>query len=235
MLTLDELKQALPPHLKTQASVELVNKINTAATDPEFAKTIRDNVVSYTSVLRDGKFKIDDYINAVTYVSYKLMGYSNQESYKRTFPGRYANLVAGGADEKTVSAYVAAYNKNKLVNLVLEQTLVPSWVLNQDAYQKAINTQVELMVSAKSEKVRSDAANSILTHLKKPEKAQVELSLGLNESSGMNELKDMLTSLALKQQELISEGVNTKVIAHQKLIEGKVVEGRVVETKEIGV
>ena len=105
-----------------------------------------------------------------------------------------------------------------LVNLILEQTLVPVWVLNQDAVQKAINTQVELMTSAKSEMVRTQAANSILTHLKRPEKTQVELNLGEVETSGMKELKDTLTALAIQQQELIGRGVGTRDIAHQKLV-----------------
>ena len=63
---------------------------------------------------------------------------------------------------------MTSYNKNKLVNLILEQSMIPSWVLNQDMYQKALNVQCELMLTANSEKV-SDAANSILTHLKPPQ------------------------------------------------------------------
>jgi hypothetical protein len=222
MFTLEELKLALPPHLKASASQDLVDKVNGLTTDPEYAQAIKENVVSYTGILKEGRFKIEDYLHAVAYVSYKLMGYNNQESYKRVFPGKYASLVANGADDKTISAYVAAFNKGKMVNLILEQTLVPTWVLNQDVYQKAINTQAELMMYAKSEKVRSDAANSILTHLKRPEKTQVELNIGLKETSGMTELKDMLTVLAHRQQSLIEQGVNTREIAHQKLVPGAI-------------
>lgn len=217
MLSVTELQQALPAHLKTAATQELADKVNNITADPEFAQTIRENVVSYTSVLKEGRFKIEDYLNAVAYVSFKLMGYNNQESYKRTFPSRYANLVANGADEKTISAYVSAYNKGKLVNLILEQTLVPVWVLNQQIYQEAINTQAQLMLNAQSEKVRCEAANSILTHLKRPEKTVVDLNIGVAETSGMQELKDTLSQLARQQQELIGQGVHTRQIAHQKL------------------
>lgn len=217
MLSTDDLKQALPAHLKGAATQELADKVNNIATDPEFAKTIRENFVSYAAVLKEGRFKVEDYLNAVAYVSYKVMGYTNQESYKRAFPNRYAALVAQGADDKTISAYVSAFNKGKLVNLVLEQTLVPMWVLNQDVYQKAIATQYELMTTASSEKVRCEAANSILTHLKRPEKVAVELSLGEAETSGMKELKDTLTLLAQQQQAMIAGGTNTRTIAHQKL------------------
>ena len=217
MMTLEELKLALPAHLKNNASQDLVDHVNNITTDPEFARNVRDNILSYTGVLAEGRFKIEDYLNAVTYVSYKLMKFTNQEAYKRTFPNRYASLIAMGADEKAISAYVAAYNKNKMVNLILEQSLVPTWVLNQDLYQEAINTQAQLMLTAQSEKVRCEAANSLLTHLKRPEKAQVELSIGIKETSGMEALKETLAKLADAQQQAISQGVATRAVAHQRL------------------
>lgn len=228
MLTKEEIQAALPPQLKASASQALTDKVNQIATDPEIAEHVRANFISYTTVLQEGKFQTEEYLNAVAYVSYKIMGYTNQESYKRTFPQRYAALVARGATDKDISAYVSAFNKTKLVNLILEQTLVPVWVLNQDLYQKAINVQAELMLTAFSEKVRTDAANSLLTHLKKPEAQKIELNLGAVENNGMNELNDMLSSLAQRQQDLIAQGVTTREIAHQPLhtkahqtIEGK--------------
>lgn len=230
MLTVQEIKESLPVHLKTAATQELTDKVNQIAQDPEAARDIRENFISYIHVLKEGKFKTEDYLNAVAYVSYKIMGYTNQESYKRVFPQRYQAQVAKGASDKDISAYVAAYNKGKLVNLILEQTLVPSWVLNQDIYQKAINVQAELMLSAASEKVRAEAANSLLTHLKKPESKQVELSIGVEDTSGMNELKDMLSSLAQRQQDLIGQGMTTREIAHQDLHTKKT---EVIETVDV--
>lgn len=216
-LTLEELQAAMPPHLKSAATQKLADHVNTIVQDPQVAEQIRTNFLSYTSVLKEGRFKIEDYMNAVVYVSYKLMGYTNVDSYKRTFPQRYATLKAKGCDNKTVSAYVAAYNKGQLPNLILEQSLVPSWVLNQSLYQQAINVQADLMRNASSEKVRRDAADSIMTHLKRPETHQVELNLGAAESDGMKELKDSLTQLAEYQKDLIRQGVSTKQVAHQKM------------------
>lgn len=217
-ITVDEIKQALPAPLKRAASQELADKINKITTDPEFAGHIKQNFISYTSVLMDGKFKTEDYINAVTYVSYKLMGFTNKDAYSRTFPTRYQTLTIQGRTDKEISAYVSAYNKTKLVNLILEQTIIPSWVLNQDKYQAAINTQFDLMQNAISEKVRTEAANSLLTHLKKPETKKVELDIGVKENSGMAELREAMTSLAQQQRELIEAGAQTKTIAHQKIV-----------------
>lgn len=220
-LTIDQVQRALPANLKNAVSQQLVDNINNIAADPLEAEHIRENFISYTRVLADGKFKTEDYVHAVTYVSYKLMGHTNQDAYFKTFPQRHAALVARGATSKDIAAYVSAYNKGKLVNLILEQTLVPTWVLNQDVYQKAINVQADLMMHAQSEKVRSDAANSILTHLAKPKEAGPLINIDMRENSGMNELRDALAKMARQQQELIKGGVTTKEIAEQVIIEGE--------------
>lgn len=218
MLTVDQVAHALPPTLKKSVTQNFVDQINNLTSDPVIAEAVRENFLSYTKVLQDGKYKIQDYLHAVTYVSFKLMGHSNKESYIRTFPQRHAALLAAGKPEKDISAYVAMYNKGKLVNAILEQTLVPTWVLNQDAYQKAINVQVDLMKNANSEMVRMQAANSILTHLAKPKEVGPLVNINVGESSGLNELQGMLTALAQQQKELISAGVSTKQIAEQPII-----------------
>ena len=220
-LTVDQVAKALPANLKGLATQNLADQINNAVSDPVVAEQIRNNFISYTGVLQEGRFKTEDYLNAVIYVSHKLMGMSNQDAYFKTFPQRHAALVAKGTSNKDIAAYVAAYNRGKLVNLILEQTLVPTWVLNQDIYQKAINTQAELMMHANSEMVRTTAANSILTHLAKPKEAGPLINLDMRETSGMEELKGMLTTLAQKQKELIESGATTKSIAEQNIIEGK--------------
>jgi hypothetical protein len=224
MLTKELVERAVPANLKQSVTQQLVDTINNVANDPIVAEMVRENFISYTSVLKDGKFKTEDYLYAIVYVSQKLMGRSNKEAYAAAFPGRYATLIAKGTSEKDISAYVAAYNRGKLVNLILEQTLVPTWVLNQGIYQQAINTQAQLMMTSTSDKVRSDAANSILTHLKKPDAAGPLIKIDVNESSGMNELKQALAAVAAMQVEAIEAGVSAKEIAETPLIEGEVVK-----------
>lgn len=220
MLTVDQVVQVMPANLKSVVTPQLVNNINNVVNDPIVAEQIRNNFMSYTRVLQEGKFKTEDYLSAIMYVSYKLMGNSNQDAYCLTFPQRHATLVANGASAKDISSYVSAYAKGKLVNLILEQTLIPSWVLNQEIYQRAINKQADLMMNASSEFVQQQAANSLLTHLTKPKEAGPLVNINLNESSGMNELKDLLMRTAQKQQEAIKSGVSTKDIAGETLIEG---------------
>ena len=218
MITLEELKKAMPVALRTSATENLVDILNNIPTDPEVADNIRNNFLSYTGILQDGRFKIEDYLNAIAYCSFKLMGHNNQEAYARTFPQRYQRLTAKGTSSKDVAAYVHAYNKNKLVNLIMEQSMIPTWVLNQDMHQQALNRQFHLMNNAKSEMVQMQAANSILLHLKKPETKEFNINLGSTQDAGVQELTKMMGELAEQQQEMIRSGVSTKTIAHTKLV-----------------
>lgn len=226
MLQIAQVQQALPSRLKGNVTQELVDKLNNISKDPNHAEIIKENFVSYSSVLQDGRYKIEDYMNAVAYVSYKLMSYSNQDSYFRTFPDRHASLVARGVSAKDISSYVAAYNKNKLVNLILEQSLIPIWILNQDAVQRAINTQIEIMSdNTVSAVARTQAANSLLTHLAKPkESTQIQLNIGTEETNGLKDLKSAIVDLAAQQKKLIESGVTAKEIAASVIVDGEVID-----------
>lgn len=221
-LTVEELKAALPDRVKKSLNQELIDQINLTLAEPELYEAYRDNLLSYTKVMADGKFKIPNYIDAVKYVSHKLMGCTNIDAYSKTFPGKIARFTAQGVSSKDIASYVTAYNKSKLVNLIFEQTLIPHYVLNQDLYQKALNVQAELMVSANSEKVRSDAANSLLTHLKMPETQKVELNIGVKEDSSIDALRQATMALAREQRLMVESGaMNAQQVAHTKIIEGE--------------
>ena len=227
-LTIDQFKQALPDKVKKSVSQELIDQVNTTLSEPELFESYRDNLLSYTRVMADGRFKVQEYVNAVRYVSHKLMGCTNIDAYTKTFPDKYQRFVAQGVAAKDIASYVTAYNKSKLVNLIFEQTLIPSYVLNQDLYQKALNVQAELMVTANSEKVRTDAANSLLTHLKMPEKQKVELEIGVKEDSSIAALRLATLELARQQRLSMEAGqMNAQEVAHSWL---QVVD---VEAKEI--
>lgn len=218
-LTIDQFKQALPDKVKKSINQELIDQINTTLSDPEMFESYRENLLSYTKVMADGRFKVDSYVQAVKYVSHKLMGCTNIEAYTKTFPDKYARFVAQGVQAKDIASYVTAYNKSKLVNLIFEQTLIPSYVLNQDLYQKALNVQADLMVNSGSDKVRCDAANSLLTHLKMPETQKVELEIGVKEDSSIAQLRQATLELARQQRLAMEAGaMNAQEVAHARIV-----------------
>jgi hypothetical protein len=218
-LTIDQFKQALPDKVKKSINQELIDQINTTLSDPEMFESYRENLLSYTKVMADGRFKVDSYVQAVKYVSHKLMGCTNIEAYTKTFTDKYQRFVQQGVQAKDIASYVTAYNKSKLVNLIFEQTLIPSYVLNQDLYQRALNVQADLMINSGSDKVRCDAANSLLTHLKMPETQKVELEIGVKEDSSIGALRQATLELARQQRLAMESGqMSAQEVAHAKLV-----------------
>ena len=218
-LTLEQFQMALPDKVKKSVNQELIDSVNAVISDPEVYEAYRENLLSYTKVMQDGKFKVSGYVDAVRYVSYKLMGHTNIDSYIKTFPDKYQRFLDQGVAAKDIASYVTAYNKSKLVNLIFEQTIIPSYVLNQDLYQKALNVQAELMVSSKSDMVRTTAANSLLTQLKMPEKQKVELDINVKEDGSIAALRAATLELAKHQRLSMQAGQSTaQEIAASSLI-----------------
>jgi len=219
MLTLGQVQESLPAGNRNNITQDMVNQLNALSKDPEEARYIRDNFVSFSQVLQEGRFKVGDYVHAVMYVSHKVMGKSNQDSYKATFPERYASMVHAGKPQKDIASIITAYNKGILVTKVMERAIVPSWILNQDMFQSALQTQHDLMMDTQvSDKVRCEAANSLLTHLKKPEIHKSELKINIPMNDGMRALEASLVELSQRQLHQIEhENVPVQEIASRKM------------------
>lgn len=217
-LTVEQFKTALPANVRKSVNQELINKMNAVLSDPDMQEVYRENLLSYTQVMKEGRFKLTNYIDAVKYVSQRLMDKTMKDAFTATFPHKIQEWTMRGVVDKDQASYITAYNKSKLVNLILEQTLTPHWILNQDIYQKALNVQAELMVTASSELVRTQAANSVLQHLKRPETHKVELDITAKEDSSIAALREATMALAAKQREMVMSGsMNAQEVAHSKI------------------
>lgn len=216
--SLDELEKALPIHLKGAINQDILDILNKSISDPIFAEHVRDNMIGYVDILKDGKFKLADYVSACIYVSYKLGGKSDKEAWAATFPDRYQALISKGTTSSAIAAHVAMYNKGKLVNLIYEQTLIPTWVLNQDIRQKAINHTLLLMLNAKREDVQQKAAETLIRELKPPETGKLQIDIGVGANTEITDMKSMMKQLIESQQASIRAGHSTQEIAHQKLV-----------------
>jgi len=223
LLTREQFQKVLPKDIRTRVSDEVIDGINKLLTEPELRESFRDTLLSFGSVMADGKFKLQSYIDACRYVSYKLLGAGSLEAYVKTFPDRYQRLIDENTDDKSIAAYAAAYAKTMLVNKILEQTLVPTYVLNADIYQKAINTQAYLMINANSEKVRTDAANSILNALKRPEVSKMQLDINYKEDKTLDDLRATTQALVEQQRRMLEEKViNVKDVAEAVIVSKEV-------------
>lgn len=220
VLTKEQLQGSMPKKFRHNVTDEMISFINSTEGD-EFRDVYKENLIGFASVIESGRYKMTDYINAVKFVSYKLIGDSNTIAYAKTFPDRYQRLVDKNTPMKTIASFSTAYNKGDLVHKILERTLVPVHILNMDVHQEAINTQAELMRSAKSETVRQKAAECLITQLKAPEAAKIEVDVSYSNSS-IDELRETTRALAQQQLKMIQSGaVTAEHVAQSDIIARK--------------
>lgn len=233
-VSIEELKSTLPAQLKKNVSPTVMARVNEVLGDPEVFETYRENLLGYSHVLQHGRFKMVNYVDAVKYVSYKLMGKNSKPAFALVFPEKMHRWASEGVESKDQASYITAYNGSKLVNLIYEQTLIPVHVLNRDNYQRAINTQIELMLTAKSEMVRATAANSVLTHLKPPETTKVDINISSDSDSAIEALAAATMEMVNAQKAQLKSGlVNAQDLAHQDLVTKEAIaEGEYTEVPE---
>jgi hypothetical protein len=75
------------------------------------------------------------------------------------------------------------------------------------------------MMNANSEKVRTDAANSLLNHLKKPESSKLQLDISYKEDKTLEDLRATTQALIEQQRRMLEEKViNVKDMAEAVII-----------------
>jgi len=205
MLTIDNVRETLPAQHRQNVTEVMVDKLNNLSKDPEEARYIRDNFVTFANILQEGRYKVGDYVQAVMYVSHKIMNKTNIDAYRATFPDRYQRMIDAKKETKDIASIITAYNKGALVTKIMERAIVPTWILNQDMFQSAINTQFEIMNDLDvSPMHRVDAATRLFKHLKKPEAAaKTELKIDIAMNDGMAALEETLLRMSRKQLDLI--------------------------------
>lgn len=219
-LSIEQFKRCLPSNLKGNVTEEIVNRFNEVLNDPVAREAIADNLIGYTSVISQGKFKLESYLYAVKYVTYKSMGDSNIQAYRKVFPQRIQELESKGIPAKDINSMVSAYNKSKLVTKLFESMMIPTYILNQDAFQQAINVQKELMLDPTVKPlVRCQAAKALMDTLKPPEVKQMELSVAVKETDTVTELRKATTELAKAQIDALRKGGDLESILKSTIIQ----------------
>ena len=188
--------------------------------------SVGDNLITFKDVLLSSKCKMSTYINAVHYITHKLSGLDNYQSYCLVFSEQVDQFYQDGLTESDVRKKANAFNATKLVGRIAEVSLIPSYILNNHLFQEALNVQVSIMRDdLVSPKVRSDAAKEVLRHTQIPE------TLFTNKeelSTQVSSVIDMLSKVADKVADGIVDsvkaGADLRQIAESKLYEEVEVE-----------
>lgn len=205
LVTKSYLKEVFPNKLRNSITDEIVDSINAVCTDPMFAENFAENLLTYTSVLDDGRYKLSDYVSAVKYVSCKLLNKSDRVAYSIALPERFERMLAAGYTDKEISSYVSAYKSGKLVQGILTQTMTPSYVLNMGLYQEGINKLAQLMRSADSERVQMESADKLLNYIKPPETSIVSIDVGTRNNDAIKDLENSMAALVAQQKQMLQD------------------------------
>jgi len=218
-LELEAIKKLVPKSQRTLITQEFVDKIEGSLANSEIAEEFKENFVTYLGVLSAGKFKMQDYISAVMYVTHKLLGRNNIDAWAATFPDRYSRIKSEGQEQ--IAAYASMYNSNKLVNLIYQQTLIPSYVLNAPLHQQALNNLAAMLIDPSVRGlVRVKACEAILAHTKPPEVIKGEITIGIDQQETIGELRAVVEDLVTIQRDALTRGHKTlREIAEAKIID----------------
>ena len=218
-LELEAVRKLVPKTQRGLITQDFVDRITASVADTEVAEQFKENFITYINVLSKGRYKMEDYVSAVKYISFKLLGYSNIKAYAATFPERYQRLKDEG--QQQIEAYVSMYARGKLVNQIYEQTMVPTYVLNAPLHQEALN---ELAMMIKDPDVRGmtkvKACEAILQYTKQPEVVKGELTIGIEQSDTINDLREVTENLADTYRVMLEKkGVRLKDVAEANIID----------------
>lgn len=225
LFTLEALRRIYPKRLNEESLEKTLEIINTAVSnmDSVLKEHYRDNLVNVIDVLKGSRqgISFEDYVNAVKFCTHKMAGESSTRAYALTFPDRVIRLEKEGIPVGHLHSYASGYARNRVVVEVLAKMQVPDHILYQDYFHLAVKTQVEIMTDdSVSPKVRSDAANSLMTHLKQPEVKKAELSISTSDTGVIGSLADALNALSGKQRQMLSEGkMSVRNISEAVIIE----------------
>lgn len=226
LLTVEGLQRIYPRKVNRETLEECIEIMNKSIVDMDFVmrEHYRDNLVNVIDVIKEGeRIKFADYVKAVKFCSFKMAGYTDVRAYSLTFPERIERMAKEGISNANLYVYANSYSKNKVVVEIMAKLIVPTHIMYQDYFHMAVKTQVEIMTDdSVSPKVRSDAANSLMTHLKQPEIKQAELKISTNDSGVIGSLAEALNNLSSAQKQALSSGsIKLKDISEAEIIEVK--------------
>ena len=218
MLDLVELKDAMPKQHRSKITQSFVDEVNLMVADPDMGELYSKNLITYSSVLQEGRFKLNDYMNATLFVSYKMLGMSSMAAFQKVFPQRCKDMFTRNVPTKDMQAYASTYNKNKLVSLIYEQTLIPDHIMYASVRHRAIAKLATLMDS-QNEHISHKASESLLRELKAPVDAKMTLDVKTQDTGVIADLASAISNLSNMQREKIIEGtIDAKGAAHSTII-----------------
>lgn len=217
----DSFLEVMAKSNKKLATPEVMDEIKEIVSrDDSLDGLIQDKIISFSSVMKSGRYKSVDYIRAVQFCSYTAIGDSQIDAYRKTFPDR----VAKKKSDSTIQSSASIYASGELVQKIMSQSMVPAHIMFNSERFKAISILSDLMVNSDNERIRMESADKMLGHIAPPKEAKLEIDVTTHHD-GIDELNSALTRLANQQKEMLDGGhTDIKSIAESKIVDAEVID-----------
>ena len=220
-MTLDELKVLMPAKKQKFMNQELVDMINDAENRGDFDGEFEKKVISYSSVLTQGRYKTSDYIAAVEFCTYYLSGDEQAEAYVKTFPGKVKRRVLEGKSAYATGA-PSMYYGGQLVQAIMAQAQMNVRMRHYNKIDIMVETLFDLAISRLStDRIRMEAADKVLTHLKEPDQSHIEIEVGIRKDESGIALEKKLIEVAELQKQAFINGVDLSQLQKIAFVEGQ--------------
>ena len=219
-MTVEELTIAMPKAKKGQINQELVDIITAAEKSGDFEGELENQIIGFSGVLQEGRYKATDYVKAVEFCAYFLNGDDQSEAFVKTFPEKVKRRVLAGLSSYSTGA-PSMYFRGQLVQKILAQMELPDRFFHNNKVNKAYNKLFDLMTSSTtSDRIQMECATSLITKLGTVESTKMELEVEIKKDEGGIALEAKMLELAELQVEGFKKGIDVKTLQKITYVEG---------------
>lgn len=221
MLDINELKEVLPETMAKNLKEADIAALARDLGSVETVRTFREGFLGYRNVIGMGKFDLNEYTNAVKFMTYVAMGCTNKDAYAYTFPERMKRYELNNVSEKAVSAYVSGYNRSKLIVEMRKQFAIPVYILNSDVPQKAINRLLTVIEKSKNDLAVVKACEALIVACAPPVDTKLTVDVNIKQDDEFEDMKKRIRDVSSMQRQIIEDGkVSARVVAEHRILEG---------------
>ena len=236
-ITKEDIQKALPSR-KGSVTDEIVDIINKSQTEPEFqGESLLQTATTYERVLQQNKAGIKQYLNAIRFCSYLISLDDNfTEAFKKVFwdtefVKSKLDLKSDDSKYKELTSAASRYRKSKLVVDILTVSQVPMHLMFTGMQYQAVGVLHEVMMTARLDRDKINAAKELLAATKAPENIKIDLDIGVKENSAIQQLNEQLAQVGANQIKHLESGTTDlkklgamKVKKEEDIVEGEIYE-----------
>jgi hypothetical protein len=217
-ISYEELKQRLPMSQGRLLTTKVVDMINDINSSEDFHKDqFIENMISYSSVLTSGRYKVEDYLKAVEFLSYKACGHTQLMAYEKTFREEIMIKMKTTSRSHDYTSAASNYAKGKLVTSIMAQAQIPLNLFFAQEKFKLVGVLLDLAYTSKNERIRMESADKALSQLQDPTDNKIEIDVNIKGDSAVRSLEEKMNQMAILAKENIEKGVSSlKQLADSK-------------------